>query len=169
MRITAGKYKNRKLFSPADSNVRPTMERAKEALFSILKARLENFEELSFLDVFAGSGSMGFEALSRGFEEVCFIDIDTTTLLKNAKLFNEPAPIKKLDATNLPLAPKAFDVVFLDAPYNKGLSEKAYKSLKENGWINDESFVIIELEKKEDISLDFIEEKRYGLNKFLFL
>ncbi len=169
MRITAGKYKNKKLFSPADDSIRPTMEKAKEALFSRLQARFGSFTEMSFLDVFAGSGSMGFEALSRGFSTVAFIDSNIECVLKNSKLFEERVEILRVDATNLPKAKMGFDVVFMDAPYFKGLSEKAYASLKENGYIKEDAIVIVEVSKNEKVELAFDEERNYGVNKFLFL
>ncbi len=169
MRITAGKYKNKKLFSPCSDNIRPTMEKAKEALFSKLQARLGSFSELSFLDVFAGSGSMGFEALSRGFQNVSFIDIDTQTVTKNSKLFAQQVNIIKSDILLLPKAKHAFDVVFLDAPYNQGLSEKALAVLQTQGYIKEDSLVIVEVAKTEQVAISYKDERNYGINKFLFL
>ena len=95
MRIIGGKYRGKKLFSPVSENVRPTSDKAREALFNILRNRLGgNFTEYKLLDVFAGSGAFGLEALSQGFAKVGLVDIDTKDLHKNVKLFeNEKAKI----------------------------------------------------------------------------
>ena len=85
MRIIGGKYRGRKLFSPDNGKVRPTSDRAREALFNILRSRLGNdWSNFRFLDVFAGSGAMAWEALSQGAAVVTLVDADTGPLLKNA-------------------------------------------------------------------------------------
>ncbi|MBR1841331.1 MAG: RsmD family RNA methyltransferase [Alphaproteobacteria bacterium] len=88
MRIVAGKYRGKKLWAPTGKDVRPTSERAREALFSILYSKIGgNYSAMNIADIYAGTGAFGFEALSRGFKSVTFVDIDTTAVRKNAKLF----------------------------------------------------------------------------------
>ena len=78
MRIVGGKYRGKKLISPMSQNVRPTSDKAREALFNILRSRLGgNYSKLKLLDIFSGSGAFGLEAISQGFAEVALIDIDT--------------------------------------------------------------------------------------------
>ena len=85
MRIISGKYKSRKLLFKKSLELRPTQDRVKETLFNIISTNVENS---SCLDLFAGSGSLGFEAVSRGAKKVNFVDIDTEFLLKNHALLN---------------------------------------------------------------------------------
>ena len=90
MRIIAGHYRGKKLFSPESDKVRPTADRAREALFNILNSSLEkDWGSYKLLDVFAGTGAFGLEALSRGAAEVGLIDADTRSLMKNTALFPE--------------------------------------------------------------------------------
>ena len=87
MRIVAGKYRGKKLFTPDYEGVRPTSERAREALFSILYSRLGGLGECKVLDIFAGTGAFGLEALSRGAAKVAFVDKNPKLLNKNTALF----------------------------------------------------------------------------------
>ena len=173
MRIIGGKYRGKKLFSPVSDNVRPTSDKAREALFNILRSRLgQNFTQLKLIDVFSGSGAFGLEALSQGFAKVALVDIDTYDLQKNVKLFEgEKAKIEviKADATKaLPIGEK-FDVLFMDAPYNKGLSEKALLNVKAN--LNNGALCVVELEKNEECEFPknyhILDERRYGIAKMI--
>ena len=172
MRIIAGQYRGKKLFTPSSDSVRPTSDRARESVFNIIRAHLN--EEVKLLDVFAGTGAFGLEALSRGVKKVVLVDLDVTLAKKNAALFSKEAgkvDVIKADATKLPSAREKFDIVFMDAPYKKGLSEKAIESLIQNGWLKENALLIVEMEKKENIetTLEVIDERIYGVAKFLFL
>lgn len=174
MRVIAGKYRGKKLFSPPNLDIRPTADRAKEALFSILKSKLAVFENCHFLDVFAGSGAIGIEAISRGFASACLIDVDVKTCQKNAQIFaGENIKLLCCNATNLPLAAQKYDLIFLDAPYSKGLSEKALQSLCDKNWLAPQALCVIEVEKNETLNygdgFELIDERIYGLAKFIFL
>lgn len=173
MRIIGGKYRGKKLFSPVSENVRPTSDKAREALFNILRNRLGgNFTEYKLLDVFAGSGAFGLEALSQGFAKVGLVDIDTKDLQKNVKLFeNEKAKIDiiRADATKpLPVSEK-FDVIFMDAPYNKGLTEKALISIKDV--LKNGALCLVEINKDEicDFPKEYhiLDERQYGIAKIV--
>ena len=161
--------------SPLSDKVRPTADRARESVFNILNSQIDNWGDVKLLDVFCGTGAFGLEALSRGASDVCLIDIDVTTAEKNAKLFEaEKSRIKivRADICKLPSAHKKFNLVFLDAPYNKGLSEIALQNLIAKGWIDDEAIVVVEVEKNEEVaigqSLELFDTRVYGLAKFLF-
>lgn len=175
MRIIGGKYRGKKLISPDTNAVRPTSDRAREALFNIIRSRLGgNFSSLSLIDVFAGSGAFGLEALSQGFGEILLVDIDTCPLQKNAALFpSEKNKIKILtaDACKLGRALKQYDVLFMDAPYQKGLTEVALLRLSENVWLKPGALCLIEVEKNEVCTLpaafSVVDERRYGLAKII--
>lgn len=177
MRIIGGLYRGKKLLSPRSGNIRPTADKAREAVFNILYSKLSRpWEELTLADIFAGSGAFALEALSRGAKQVTMVDIDLTDAARNAALFaGEKHKIRlfKADATGLPAALGQFDIVFLDAPYNKGLSEKALLSLLRQNWLAPDSLVVVELERNEKIALPEeltpIDERAYGIARFLFL
>lgn len=173
MRIIGGTYRGKKLFSPENGKVRPTSDRAREALFNILRSRLgSKFGDACLLDVFAGSGAFALEALSQGMTAAAAIDLDTAPLTKNAALFpQEKSKLKIIrgNALSLGKATEAYDVLFMDAPYKQDLSEPVLKKLAVGGWLKAGAFCMIEVEKDEALLLppeyEFIEERRYGLAK----
>jgi len=182
MRIVAGKHRGRRLSAPAGSAVRPTSERAREALFNILAhgrfAAMPIYDEARVLDVFAGTGALGLEALSRGARFATFVENDRearTALAKNIKALGEDARARILaaDGTQLPRADGPYDLVFLDPPYRSGLAERALVSLKQMGWIAPEALLILELAAREPFAPPFdfaiLEERRYGAGRLAFL
>lgn len=177
MRIVGGKYRGKKLWAPEGKKVRPTSERAREAIFNILYSHLGGeYDKLSLLDVFAGTGAFGLEAISRGFKQVTFIDTDTTSVLKNIKMFadeSENLNVIKADATHLPRAWQKFDMVFMDAPYALDLTQKALRQLVKQGWLKEKALCIVEVKKDEKLLIteefNLIDERIYGLAKVLFL
>lgn len=176
MRIIAGKYRGKQLISPKDDAVRPTSDRAREALFSILSSRIDNdWSSVSFLDVFAGTGAVGLEAFSRGACEVCFIDKDISLIKKNSQSFagaDSKIKIIKSNVLSVSKSLKSYDIVFLDAPYAQGLSSQALSKLLSAGWIGKNSLCVIELDRKEDFTLPSgfqqHSERIYGISKFIF-
>lgn len=176
MRIISGSYRGKKLLSPDSDKVRPTSDRTREAVYNILYSKLSrSLADLSLLDVFSGSGAFALEAVSRGIKNVGMIDVDTRPLIKNVALFpNEKNKIKimKLDASNLPHSAEKYDIVFMDAPYKRGLSELALQQLKLKNWLSTEALCIVEVERNEDLSVpqnfELIDERIYGLAKVLF-
>lgn len=173
MRIVGGKYRGKKLFSPISQNIRPTSDKAREAVFNILRSKLGNdFRRLKLIDVFSGSGAFGLEAISQGFGKVCLVDIDTNDLMKNVGLFpleKNNISVVKADINKKIMFKDKFDVLFSDAPYNKGLSEIALNALIP--YLNNEALCFIEVEKNENINLPqqfrIIEERKYGIAKLL--
>lgn len=177
MRIVGGLYRGKKLFSPSSELVRPTADRARESIFNILYSILKrSWAEVSFADIFAGTGAMGFEAVSRGAKRVAFVDIDVTLVNKNLALFqNEKSKIEviKRDACNLCVAPTPFDVIFMDAPYKKGLSEKAVEEVVCKKWLAEGGILIVETAADEvfdiDEKLELVDKRKYGIAVFWFL
>jgi len=177
MRIIAGHYRGKKLFSPESDKVRPTADRAREALFNILNSSLEkDWGSYKLLDVFAGTGAFGLEALSRGAAEVGLIDADTRSLMKNTALFPaEKSRIKiyRHDVLALPQALETYDLLFMDAPYNRGLSAPALQALAEKGWLKPGALCLVVVEKDEQLQVPacyiFLKERIYGLAKVIFL
>lgn len=143
MRIIAGKWRGRSITAPPGEATRPTADRTREALFSMLTSRLGSFEELRIADVFAGTGALGLEALSRGAQSCVFVerDRDAVAALKSN--------IGKLGATGTDIRAQAaegfaggpFDVVFLDPPYRSKLAQKVLPrlTLEPGAWVSVES------------------------------
>lgn len=177
MRIVAGQYRGKKLYSPEGKNVRPTSERAREAVFNILNSRYGNdYGNFEFADIFAGTGAFGFEALSRGAKGVTLVDVKTDLAVKNAALFpkeSEKIKIIRANALLLPYSPKTYDIIYIDAPYSKDLTLPTLKQLKEKNWAGSGTLCIAEIRNDEKIDLpnDFavVDERNYGLAKILFL
>lgn len=175
MRIISGIKRGKKLFTPDDERIRPTTDRAREALFSILGAKLEEpFGAYDVIDVFSGTGAFGLEAMSRGAKSVLFVDVDTALTEKNAKAcgFSNVKFLKR-DARLLPKATRACGLVFLDAPYNKGLSEPVLQKLIEAGYLLGGALVVVETAADEILNapadFEVIDERRYGAARFTFL
>lgn len=176
MRIISGTLRSKKLFTPKDdTKIRPTSDRAREAVFSIINAKLDTpFSELSVLDIFSGTGALGLEAASRGAKDVTFIDIDLSLTIKNAQLCNlNNLHFIKKDATKLPPAHTPFDLIFMDAPYNQGLTTPTLKALIKGNYLKPETLVIAETAKDEILDiptpLELIDERTYGAARFSFL
>jgi len=180
MRIVGGKYRGRKITEPTNQNIRPTSDRARESLFNILTH--SKFGGLlngkTVLDVFAGTGALGFEALSRGAREVYFIEqsrrvsniIKTTAgdlqELDNIKLLTQ-------DATQLGEAVNSFDLILMDAPYLSGQSELSLRALVEGGWLRRNCICCIEIGKQETLQagneFEMLDRRYYGAAQFIIL
>ena len=166
MRIISGKYKGRKLIGDNIDGTRPTMDRVKESLFGIIQ---NNIKDSVCLDLFAGSGSLGIEALSMGAQICYFIDknIKVIDALKvNTKDIDNVVLIHNnyIDALNYFKEEKIkFDIIFLDPPYKDNLINPSLKYIKENNLLNKDGIIICEYEtEKFDIDLEIIKEKKYG-------
>jgi len=152
MRIIGGKFRGKVLTSPEDDSIRPTADRTRESVFNILASRLgASFDGLRVLDLFAGTGALGLEALSRGASHVTFVDTgaDARGLIRDhIEAFGAGGVAKLLrrDATALGEAGTMgpVDLVFLDPPYGKGLAEQALVSLRNGGWLKPETLLVLE-------------------------
>lgn len=134
MRVISGKYRGKKLISPADSSVRPTTDRIKETVFNILQARVP---DARVLDLFAGSGALGIECISRGAREVVFVDSSRTSVelvRQNLKGIEGGFRVVQADfAAAIRTEKEPFDIVFVDAPYGSGLGEAAVYAVLDRG------------------------------------
>jgi len=150
MRIVGGRFKGRPLNSPKGTGTRPTTDRTRESLFNILSNSID-FENTRTLDLFAGTGALGLEALSRGSTYCVFMEKSSTaqaSIRKNIETFGLEAitQILKRDATRAgKCAPLArFNLVFADPPYAKGMGERAARSLIEGDWLEDDALFVLE-------------------------
>jgi 16S rRNA (guanine966-N2)-methyltransferase len=152
MRIVAGKFRGKQLLSPEDDSIRPTADRVRESLFNILSSRLGPvFDGLKVLDLFAGTGALGLEALSRGASHVTFVDTGAESrglIRDHIEAFGAGGIAKLLrrDATALGSVGNMgpFDLVFLDPPYGGGLGELALASLRDGGWLAKDATIVLE-------------------------
>src|SRR5271167_4755454 len=152
MRVVGGRLKGRNLASPASRDIRPTADRLRESMFNILVHAYDNpIAGARVLDLFAGTGALGIEALSRGAAFTLFVDdaAEARALLREnvaALGLGGTARIFRRDATKLgpvyPLEP--FTLAFLDPPYGKGLATKALASARAGGWFAPEALIIVE-------------------------
>lgn len=178
MRIIAGKFKGRRLLVPPGQAIRPTGERAREALFDILEHGTPSVGGVRFLDLFCGTGAVGLEAHSRGAAEVVLVEHDRAALKAaeaNIARLGAPPSVRlwARDASGLGPAPHAFDLIFLDPPYRSALAGVTLGALSRGGWLADDARIIVELVATEAIDLPpgytLERERRYGSAKFLFL
>ena len=161
MRIVGGRFRGRRLETPPknskDQRIRPTSDRAREAIFNLLAHHApEALDSTRVLDLFAGSGALGLEAVSRGAAQVTFVDQDPRSLAlakRNAETLDADAAFIRADATRLPQAPAPAALIFCDAPYGRGLTEPALASAVERGWINDGTVLVIETSADEEVAL----------------
>jgi len=152
MRIVAGKFRGKQLLSPPDDSIRPTSDRARESIFNILASRLgPHLDGVRVIDLFAGTGALGLEALSRGAAHVIFVDTgaDARGLIRDhIEAFGAGGVTKLLrrDATDLGPAGTmgGIGLAFLDPPYGKGLGEKALVELREGKWLAPGATVVLE-------------------------
>jgi 16S rRNA (guanine966-N2)-methyltransferase len=159
MRIVGGKFRGKTLLSPSDDSIRPTADRVREAVFNILASRLgASLDGKQVLDLFAGTGALGLEALSRGAARIVFVDTGTESrglIRDHIEAFGAGGVTKLLrrDATDLGPAGTMgpFDLVFLDPPYGEGLGELALGSAAAGGWLAPD--VTIVLEDRSDVTL----------------
>ena len=183
MRIISGKNRGTKLFTLDGLDTRPTLDRVKEPLFSIL-----NFDIVDsvILDLFAGSGALGLESISRGAKEAVLCDnskravhiIEQNVEKISAK---EKVKIMSTDYLNaLEILKKQnykFDIVFLDPPYQTDFSEKASKKIVEYNLLNENGIIVIETDRKNEITyninklnlFDIYDERKYGRAELIFV
>jgi 16S rRNA (guanine966-N2)-methyltransferase len=182
MRIIAGKHKNRVIPTRKESDYRPSTEKFREALFSILSsgefADTKPVVGAQVLDLFAGTGSLSFESLSRGANNVTLVDNDRENMdlaLNFAKKIGEEKNTSVLiaDATFLSKSSRKYNLVFMDPPYFKNLIIKSLTCLIKNDWLENGAIITVEMSYRENIefidSITLVKEKIYGNNKLLIL
>jgi 16S rRNA (guanine966-N2)-methyltransferase len=181
MRIVGGRFGGRPLLAPKSQAIRPTSDRLRETLFNILVHSYgDPVEGARVLDLFAGTGALGLEALSRGAAFVLFVDegAEARALLRgnvDALGAGGATRIFRRDATRLgPAHPvEPFSLAFLDPPYGKGLGEKALTSARDGGWLAPDALIVVEEASDAGFAppagFDEIERRDYGDTQLVFL
>jgi len=182
MRIVGGKFKGQSLAAPSGRDTRPTSDRVREAIFNILAhgTAAVPLEGARVLDLFAGTGAMGLEALSRGAKFCQFVDDDVEArgiIRRNADALGVTGSCRiwRRDAARLgPSGPQPpFTLVFIDPPYGKALGDRALHSLVEGRWLAPKAIAVLEESARAKISvpeeLSIVDERTYGDTKVVFL
>ena len=183
MRIVGGRHRGRRLYAPPGDAVRPTSDRAREALFDILShgdfaAEGVPFAEEVVLDAFAGTGALGLEALSRGAARAVFFEqnrVALAALRRNVASLGEGdrAQILPYDATRPPRAALQCAVAFIDPPYRSGLAVPALEAIDATGWLTPDALAVIEIRAREEFYLPAgftrLDERIYGAARIVFL
>ena len=181
MRVVGGEFRGRPLATPRDQSIRPTTDRAREAVFNVLMHRFgEKLEGARVLDLFAGTGALGLEALSRGASYAVFIEESAEgrgLIRSNVEAFGLTGRTKifRRDATKLgeagTMAP--FGLLFADPPYGKGLGEQALRSARAGGWLAPGALCVVEEAAAAPFQLDegfsVIDERNYGETVIRFI
>lgn len=175
MNITGGKFNGRKITTVKSNDVRPTSSKVRSSIFNMLNSMDINFGEAIFLDLFAGSGIMGLEALSRGAKKAVFVEENSNTLKlikqnlikfdTNFETFNMDA-LRFLDRTQ-----DKFDIIFIDPPYMAGLYDSVIEKILQKNLLNKDGILILEAPIGYTPSPDItvIKEKTYGKTKIYFI
>ncbi len=183
LRIVGGAHRGRRLVAPAGESVRPTSDRAREALFNILShgrfaAAGLPFADRPVLDAFAGTGALGLEALSRGAEVAAFIENSREALAalrRNIAALGEEdrAHVVAGDPSRPPRAPFACALAFLDPPYHSGLAVPALSALAAARWLTSDALVVVEVAAAEEFAppaaFTLLDERVYGAARLVFL
>lgn len=181
MRIDAGSHRGVKLATPEGHDTRPTSDRARQAVFNILAHAYEAIRDAKVLDVFAGSGAMGLEALSRGAARASFIESDrmaAEAIRKNITACREQprAQLFIADALNPPRVAANWgpaSLVFLDPPYGKDLLAPALGALRNAGWIAPGALLVAEMSRKDVFAVpegfEPLDERDYGKARIILL
>lgn len=173
MRIIAGEFKGRRLESPADYSVRPTTDKVKEALFSILSQQIWGSR---VLDLFSGTGNLGIEALSRGAAECIFCDSSRDSLrliksnIEHCKAQKGARVIPGDFRKTLMNLDGQFDIILLDPPYGKGFLEPAFELIREQNLLAEDGVIVAEHRREEELPEEFCgftknKERKYGIIK----
>jgi 16S rRNA (guanine966-N2)-methyltransferase len=177
LRIVAGQWRGRKLVAPEGDTTRPTADRTRETLFSMLQSRLGSFEGLAVADLFAGSGALGLEALSRGSASCLFVEQDPAAvraIRANLAALRAQAQgdVRASSVLSLGPARAALDLVFLDPPYHTGAGAVALDKLVRLGWIGPATWVSLETAADDEPKvrgLDAVAERRVGKARITLL
>lgn len=166
MIITAGRFKGQKIAVPDESITRPTLSKVRMSIFNTLQSMI-NFEGSSFLDMYAGSGIMGLEALSRGFSKVSAIEKHPKAakiIKSNFQKFNPQPKLKVGDSLKIvPALNENFDVIYIDPPYFSGIYEHSLNAVKDIA----SNIIILEHVTNVDFSnFELLKQKKYG-DKFI--
>lgn len=179
MRVIAGKARSLQLKTPKGMDTRPTTDRIKETLFNMIQYEVP---QCIFVDLFAGSGAIGIEALSRGALQAYFIENDKEAFscIKNNLTFTKLLPDATLLQTDVlsglyQIHEKNVDIIFADPPYRMELEENLFKELASMPYVTEHTTIILEAEIQReflflsDLGFEIVKEKKYKTNKHLFI
>lgn len=181
MRIVAGKFKGRRLTEPKSDAIRPTSDRARETMFNILQHGCNvSFDGARILDLFAGTGALGLEALSRGAAFCLFVEeaAEARALIRtNVETFGQTgnSKIYRRNATSLGASAGlgTFDLALLDPPYDKGLGEASLQALAQGGWLRPDAIAVLEERRGNTIStpagFETLDQRELADTQMLFL
>lgn len=181
MRIVAGKFRGKSLTAPTDKSIRPTSDRVRESIFNILANTFgPTFADVRVLDLFAGTGALGLEALSRGATSAVFVDMgaESRGLIREHMInFGVTGQTKLLRRDATDMGPSGnippCNLVFCDPPYGQALGEKALASAADGRWIATGATIVLEERSDADITLPtgftLIDERTYGDTKIVLL
>ena len=153
MRIIAGKWRGRPLEAPPGLATRPTADRVRETLFSMLASRLGSFDDLRVADLFAGSGALGLEALSRGAASAVFVESDpaaAAAIRRNAGKLGAPVQLLAGSALALPRA-GPFDLIFADPPYTEGSGSAVVAAVAKAAWLAAGGWMSVETSRRDEV------------------
>jgi 16S rRNA (guanine966-N2)-methyltransferase len=175
VRIIAGEWRGRVLKAPSGATTRPTGDRTREALFSMLVSRLGSFDGLAVADVFAGSGALGLEALSRGAASCTFIDQDREALKAikaNIEMLGANADVLPIAVSAIGPSRKVYDLLMFDPPYGSGGAGALLEKMTRLGWAADSAWAAVETRDDESVSAEgwtLDVERTYGIAKLSVL
>ena len=182
-KIIGGRHRGRNVETLPGKEIRPTTGFTREAVFNILMHGRFGGEDSPLIhkrvvDLFCGTGALGFEALSRGAAHVSFIDQNPKALELAKKTASNLGEIKNVtfirsDSTHVPKASERCSLAFIDPPYEKGMAERGIASLLEGGWLEDGAIIVVEQAKKEDLQIPaqatLLDERIYGITRIRIL
>ena len=183
MRIVSGRFKGQPIAAPKGRDTRPTSDNARESLFNILAHAgwAPDLDGARVIDLFAGTGALGFEAISRGAAFALFVETDSAArgaireTIDTLSLFGITR-LHRRSATDLGPKPAGlgspFNLAFLDPPYGQGLVEATLPGLLSGGWLTSDALIIAEVGKREDVDapgVEIIDERSYGAAKLYFM
>jgi 16S rRNA (guanine966-N2)-methyltransferase len=175
MRIISGQWRGRQIVAPKGDATRPTADRTRETLFSMLTSRLGSFQDLAVADLFAGSGALGLEALSRGAASCVFVEQDKPALdalRGNLAKLGATADVRAQSVLALARVTQPLDVILMDPPYGTGAGAVALDKLARLGWTGPATWISIETAKDEKIDVAGFEidaERQSGKAKLTIL
>lgn len=179
MRIIRGEFAGKALIAPSSTLTRPTSDKVRQAIFNVVEHHedMQDLKGSTVLDLFAGTGGLGLEALSRGAKHITFVDNQWAAVRNLQTLIHQwniedRTTVFAQDILTMPVAAQPVDFIFCDPPYGKDLVNQAIAYLHKQRWIGDNTTIIAEMQKQDDLRLtlplNVVQEKKYGDTKVVF-